>query len=262
MWRVRSGGKRTLRVGNIDHSPTKRDFICPRRLEPGESARRGSKWRAFRVTASTNSPRGPYFPRASPTGPSPGGEPGREGSARCARPGSQPPAPAPGTGATLGRWGEIKRGKVLQVQIREAQLRYQRLYGFSRRVCSNCLNFQSTRTPATFGKQLLIPRAESVGCICGEGKLRAGERGPNATLLPASRPRPPTATPSRGPFPPQDRQLLASAGAGVGDFRKLSPRGRRGKEGPGLLPRPRGSGGGAGQEPGRRVGPSRGEASF
>lgn len=35
-------------------------------------------------------------------------------------------------GATLGRWGEIKRGKVLQLQIREAQLRYQRLCRVSR----------------------------------------------------------------------------------------------------------------------------------
>lgn len=97
---------------------------------------RGSKRRAFRVTASTSSPRGPHLPWASPAGPGPGGDAGREGSSRCAGPGSKPLAPAPRAGATLERWSEIKPGKVLQLQIREAQLRYP----VSRRVCSNCLN--------------------------------------------------------------------------------------------------------------------------
>lgn len=122
--------------------------------------------------------------------------------------------------------------------------------------------FQSTRTPATFGKQLLIPRAGRDGCIRRKGKVRAetGElRGPSSQH--SARPQPPPGTPARNSFQPQDGQLLASAPARVGDFRKPCPRGRLGKEGPGLLPRLRGAGGGAGREPGRRLRPSQGEAS-
>ena len=67
-------------------------------------------------------------------------EPERKGSSRGAGPRSRLPAPTPGAGATLGRWGEIKPGKVLQIQSREAQLRYHRLCRVSKRVCFNCLN--------------------------------------------------------------------------------------------------------------------------
>lgn len=64
----------------------------------------------------------------------------------------------------------------------------------------------------------------------------------------------------QGP-PPAASELLASAGAGVGDFRKLGPRRQPGKEGPRRLPRPRGAGGGVGQEPGWPLEPCRGVAS-
>lgn len=92
------------------------------------------------MTASTSSPRGPHLPWASPAGSGPGGDGGREGSSPCAGPGSKLLATSPRAGATLERWSEIKQGKVLQLQIREAQLRYPRLCRVSRRVCSNCLN--------------------------------------------------------------------------------------------------------------------------
>ena len=107
---------------------------------PARVLARGSKRRAFRVTESTSYPRGPRLPWASPTGPGPGMDGGREGSSRRARPGSKHLTPTPRAGATLGRWSEIKPGKVLQLQIREAQLRHRRLRGVSSSVCSNCLN--------------------------------------------------------------------------------------------------------------------------
>lgn len=109
-------------------------------LGPAGVPGQGSKQRAFRVTASTRSPRGPYLPWASPAGPHSGADRGREGSPRCAGLGSKPLAPAPRAGATLERWSEIKSGKVLHFQIGEAQLGYRRVCRVSRRVCSNCLN--------------------------------------------------------------------------------------------------------------------------
>lgn len=47
-------------------------------------------------------------------------------------------------------------------------------------------------------------------------------------------------TPARGPSLPRAHELLASAGAGVGDFRKLCLRSQPGNDWPGLLPRPLG----------------------
>lgn len=73
------------------------------------------------------------------------------------------------------------------------------------------------------------------------GYIERGDPGAKAALLPAPpTPQPPTGTPAHRPFPPQDRELLASAGAGVGDFRHLRPGGQSGKERPGLSPRLRG----------------------
>lgn len=85
-----------------------------------------------------------------------------------------------------------------------------------------------------------------------------GSGGPPPGTLPVRRrPPPPTGTPARGPFQAQDRELLASDRAGVGDFRQRCPRGLSEKDRLGLLPRPRGAGGVAGLEPSRRLGPCR-----
>lgn len=85
--------------------------------------------------------------------------------------------------------------------------------------------FQSAGTRETFGKQLLISRAESVSFICEEGKrsARTWWLGRPSSGHPA-RPPPPTGTAARGPFQPRDREPLASGRAGVGDFRRRSPR--------------------------------------
>lgn len=166
------------------------------------------------MTASTRSPRGPHFPWASPAGPSPGADRGREGSSRRAQPGPgrEPPPPA---GAALGRRGEIKRGKVLPLQIGEAQLRYRRLSRVPRHVCSNCLNcFEASDPESAFGKQLLISRAESDSFVRGKGTRSAGTW---ELLQPSSRHR------SRPPGPrpealgrPRTASFLRQPGRGRG----------------------------------------------
>ena len=212
------------------------------------------------MTASTSSPRGPLPPRASPTGSSP--EASR--SERAARgalgpgPGFRPPPRGWRHSRAVGREkagqgsANPKRGGAAPIPAP--------LPGLQACLSQLFKLFQSTRTPATFGKQL-NPAGGERRLHSPEGQSESGDRGATGpSSRHSARPQPPPGTPARDSFQPQDGQLLASAPARVGDFRKPCPRGRLGKEGPGLLPRLRGAGGGAGREPGRRLRPSPGEA--
>lgn len=160
VWRVHSGGKRMLRMGKLDHSPIQRDFsIRPRGLKPGQSARRGSKWRAIRVTEHELPARSTLPPGQSHW---------LSRSERAARrelgpgPGFRPPPPGL---APLSGGGERKPGKVLQIQSREAQLRYHRLCRVSKHVCFNCLNCFKAPEPQRPSANNSIPRAGSDGRI-------------------------------------------------------------------------------------------------
>ena len=97
--------------------------------------------------------------------------------------------------------------------------------------------FQSTRTPATFGKQLLIPRAGSDGCIRRKGKLRVepGElRGPSSRHSASPQPplRPPPATLSR----PRTASFLRQPRRGWGIFGSSARSAGWGRKGLGSCP--------------------------
>lgn len=246
-----------LRMGKLDCSPIQRDFsIRPRGLKPGQSARRGSKWKAIRVTEHELPARSTLPPGQSHW---------LSRSERAARrelgpgPGFRPPPPglAPLSGGgereSRARFCKSKAGRRSSDIIAFAEV--------SKHVCFNCLNSFKAPEPQRPSANDSIPRAGSDGSILQKGKLTAetGElRGPSSGTLPArSRPRPPPATLSR----PRTASFLRQPRRGWGIFGRSARAAGWGRKGLGLSPRPRGAGGGAGQEPDRRLRPSRGAAS-
>lgn len=209
--RARPGGERKVAAGSPAWAPT------------DASSALGARSRARRERVGVRGGRSgdcaarPTLPLGESRRPQPGGDGGRGGSSRRAQPG-----PGRRRSRAVGR---DKAGEVPRLHFREARLRYQRRRPVGSRVCSNCLNCFTAPEPETFGKQLLISRAESVRLI-GERAARARE--PSGSRGPPPGPAAAHWDPGAGPFPTPGPRAPCVSRAGVGDFRKPCRRGQSG----------------------------------
>lgn len=182
---------------------------------------------------STSSPRGPLFPRASLTGWA--GARGQLAVSWAQVPASGPHPPGWRHSRAVGREkagqgsANPKQGGAAPISSPLPSLQACLFQLFKQ--------FQSTRTPATFGKRL-NPTGGERWQHSPEGQTDSGDRGATGAFLRHSACPQPPETPARNSLPPQDGQLLASAPARVGDFRKVGPGGWLGKEGPWALAPP------------------------